>query len=353
MNTLTRSDRRWHPVVAWRSLTAQHPALRFVQILPVALLLWGLDDVARFRTGAASAGLQHAVVVNGLSGPLGGEYGHLMNDWTVVHHVAALAAAWYYILFQGAITGVVGIVLLWRQAPTFRLHRNALIGMTLVGLVAFWLYPVAPPRMLPGYHDVIAIAVPAFTSVVETNGAAQYASLPSLHVAWAIWVAIAACAVVRRPILRAAVWMYPVATTADVLATANHYLLDVITAPAIVLLGYGLVLTPALIGRIAHRPRAPLADADPPPVRADASDPAGRAATADQAAQAQADPEVPAVLTLPAQRRSDHADCPGRRLSARPAPGHLGAPRGQRARAAGHLRGVRERPGRRRRVPRV
>ncbi len=271
MNTLTRSDRRWHPIVAGRSLTAQHPALRFVQILPVALLLWGLDDVARFRTGAATAGLQHAVIVNALSGPLGGEYGHVMNDWTVLHHAAALAAAWYYILFQGAITGVVGIVLLWRQAPTFRLHRNALIAMTLVGLVAFWMYPVAPPRMLPGYHDVIAIAVPAFTSVVETNGAAQYASLPSLHVAWAIWVAIAACAVVRRPILRAAVWVYPVATTADVLATANHYLLDVITAPAIVLLGYGLVLTPALIGRRAHRSSAPLPDPDPPPVRADAT----------------------------------------------------------------------------------
>ena len=329
MNMLTRSDRRWHPVVAWRLLTARHPALRFVQILPVALLLWGLDDVARFRAGAASAGLQHGLVVNGLSGPLGGEYGQVMNDWTVVHHVAALASAWYYILFQGAITGVVGIVLLWRRAPTFRLHRNGLIAMTLVGLVAFWLYPVAPPRMLPGYHDVIAIAVPTFTSVVETNGAAQYASLPSLHVAWAIWVAIAACAVVRRPVLRAVVWMYPVATTADVLATANHYLLDVITAPAIVLLGYGLVLAPALIRTISYRRRMPASDPDLPSAPGDATDravPAYRAAPANPANPASranpanpvgracsAVPDRSTMLTVPAQPRSDHADCPGRR----------------------------------------
>jgi hypothetical protein len=287
MQTLGRPDRRWHPVLAWRSLAARHPSLRFAQILPVALLLWGLDDVARFRAGAASAGLRHAIIVNGLSGPLGGEYGHLMNDWTVAHQAAALASAWYYILFQGAVTGVVGVVLLWRQAPTFRLHRNALIAMTLTGLVAFWLYPVAPPRMLAGYHDVIAIAVPTFTSLVETNGAAQYASLPSLHVAWALWVAIAACAVVRRPLLRAALWVYPVATTADVLATANHYLLDVITAPALVLLGYGVALTPALVRRFAREWPQPAPEQAPP--------------------AEVADPREPAAFASPANPRSDQA----------------------------------------------
>jgi hypothetical protein len=236
----------WRPVLSWRALSARHPMLRFAQILPIALLLWGLDDVARFRAGAASVGRQHAAVVNSVSTTLGGASAHIMNDWTVAHGAAALASAWYYILFQGAITGVAGAVLLWRRVPTFGLHRNALVAITLLGLVAFWLYPVAPPRMLPGYHDVIAIAVPGFTGQVETNGAAQFASLPSLHVAWALWAAIALCTVVRRPLLRAVVWLYPLATVADVLATANHYLLDVITAPGLLLLGYAVALTPAL-----------------------------------------------------------------------------------------------------------
>ena len=259
MQTQTRPNFRWHlaaaywrPVLAWRALVARHPMLRFAQILPVGLLLWGLDDVARFRAGAAFVGRQHAVVVNSVSTTLGGASVHIMNDWTVTHAAAALASAWYYILFQGAITGVAGAVLLWRRVPTFGLHRNALLAITLLGLIAFWLYPVAPPRMLHGYHDVIAIAVPAFTGQVETNGAAQFASLPSLHVAWALWAAIALCAVVRRPLLRAAVWLYPVATVADVLATGNHYLLDVITAPGLVLLGYAVALTPALARQLRH-----------------------------------------------------------------------------------------------------
>jgi hypothetical protein len=257
MRTQTRPDLHWHPVMAWRLLAARHPALRYTQILPVGLLLWGLDDVARFRAGAAYAGMRHAAVVNSISNAIGGPSAHLMNDWTVAHAAAALASTWYYIIFQGAVTGIVGIVLIWRRAPTFRLHRNALIAITLLGLVAFWVYPVAPPRMLAGYHDVIAIAVPAFTSLVETNGAAQFASLPSLHVAWAIWVAIALCAVVRRPLLRAAVWLYPVATVVDVLATANHYLLDVITAPGLLLLGYAIALAPALVRQVRHLPPRP------------------------------------------------------------------------------------------------
>jgi len=262
MQTQTRSSRHsllgaafWRPALAWRSLVDRHPAARFAQIIPIGLLLWGLDDVARFRAGAAVAGRRNAVVVNSVSSTIGGPSTHLMNDWTVSHSAAALASSWYYILFQGAITGVVGAVILWRRVPTFSLHRNALVAITLLGLIAFWLYPVAPPRMLPGYHDVIAVTIPAFTSLVETNGAAQFASLPSLHVAWAIWSAIALCTVVPKPLLKVIVWLYPVATIADVLATGNHYLLDIITAPGLLLLGYAVARTPAFV-RLMRRSQA-------------------------------------------------------------------------------------------------
>ncbi len=179
-------------------------------------------------------------------------------------------------------------MLIWRRVPTFRLHRNALIAVTLLGLVAFWLYPVAPPRMLPGYHDVIASAVPTFTSLVETNGAAQFASLPSLHVVWALWVAIALCAAVRHPLLRAAVWLYPAATVADVLATANHYLLDVITAPGLLVLGYAIALAPMWTRLLRRRQLLPGVQ------------------------QATTSTASPRRLPYTASTKSDHADCAGK-----------------------------------------
>jgi PAP2 superfamily len=237
---LTRS---WRDLIrAWHSAVARRPALRLLQIIPIGFVLWGLDDAASLRAGAAIAGMRNAVTVNSVSRDVGGTFAFAMNDWLAVHHLGALAATWYYIVLQGALTGVIGAFLIWRRPRTLRLHRNALIAVTALGLLAFWCYPVAPPRLLPGYHDVVAMTLPAFSSVVEPNGSAVYASLPSLHVAWGLWAAIAGTALIRRPALRALLWLYPAATIVDVLATANHYLLDVLTAPGLLFLAYVIAL---------------------------------------------------------------------------------------------------------------
>lgn len=245
---------------SWRSAQARHPALRYAQIAPIAVLLWGLDDAASLRAGAAADGLRHASDVHAVSMKLGGALATTMNDWLAANHLAAIAATWYYILLQGAITGVVGLLLIVRRAPRLALHRNALIAVTAFGLVAFWLYPVAPPRLLDGYHDIVASTVPMFTSIVEPNGSATYAALPSLHVAWALWAVLACWVLVRRPVLRVLLVLYPVATITDVLATANHYPLDVVTAPGLLLLAYAIVTAPGLArGMRARRRRGAIA----------------------------------------------------------------------------------------------
>ena len=238
-----------------RSAVSRHPALRYLQIIPVGLVLWGLDVADRFRSGAALAGLGHAVVINAISLRLGGGFADQMNDWLAVHSAAATVAAWYYIVVQGVVTGIAGLLLIWRRVPAFRLHRDALIACNVIGLVVFWLYPVAPPRMLPGYHDITAAAVPLFSSLLEGKAADQFASLPSLHVTWALWVAVAAAALVKHPALRAAVWLYPALTVTDVLATANHYWLDVITATGVLALAYALAAALELARRHGIKPR--------------------------------------------------------------------------------------------------
>jgi hypothetical protein len=47
--------------------------------------------------------------------------------------------------------------------------------------------------------------------------------MPSLHVAWAVWCAVALYPVVRQRALRVLVAAYPVMTTLVVVATGNHY----------------------------------------------------------------------------------------------------------------------------------
>jgi len=212
--------------------------LRYLQVLPVAVVLWALNAVDRFRAGAESAGMAHAAVVSRISEDLGGAVIRPMNDWLAPHAALAGVAAGYYIVLHGLVAGVVGLLLLARRPGAFGFHRNALIAMNVIGLVVFWFYPVAPPRMLAGYHDVAASAVPLFSSVIEGKAAGQFAALPSLHVAWAMWVAVVAGTLLRRPALRVVAWLYPAVTIADVLATANHFVLDIITAPGMLALAY-------------------------------------------------------------------------------------------------------------------
>ena len=228
---------------------------RYAQLVPVAVVLWALDAVDKFRAGAQAAGLAHAPAIDHASQALGGHVPIVVNQWTSSHPLAAAPATAYYIVLHVLITGTVAVLLLRSGHRSFARHRNALIVTGVIGLVVFWAYPVAPPRMLPGYHDVAAATMPIFHSLLETHAADQFASLPSLHVTWALWAATAAQALLRRRVWRIIVWAYPVATTADVVATANHYLLDALAAPAVLGLGYATATALPVLARRARLPR--------------------------------------------------------------------------------------------------
>ena len=211
---------------------------RYLQIVFVAVVLCAMDAVGQLHGGAQAAGLKHAAAIASIGRDLGDGVAMMMNHWLAAHPLAAAAAASYYIVLHGLVTGIAGMVLLRHRHPAFRLHRNVLVAASAMGTIVFWLYPVAPPRMLPGYHDIAATAVPFFSQVLESKTANQFGSLPSLHVTTALWVAVATQALVHRPALRAALCAYPALTVLDVLATANHYMLDVLTAPALLVLAY-------------------------------------------------------------------------------------------------------------------
>jgi len=233
----------------WRTLR------RYWQIVPLAAVLWALDAVDKFRGGAQVAGLAHAPVINQASDALGGAIAKVMNQWTSSHPLAAAPATAYYIVLHVLVAGTVGVLLLRSGHPSYPRHRNALIATGVTGLVTFWAYPVAPPRMLPGYHDTAAATMPLFHSLLETHAADQFASLPSLHVTWALWVAVATRPLLRRRLWRTAIWAYPLLTTVDVLATANHYLLDAVTAPLVLAIGYATAAALPVLTRHTHSPR--------------------------------------------------------------------------------------------------
>jgi hypothetical protein len=132
------------------------------------------------------------------------------------------------------------LVLVWtfrhRPAP-YAAARTTLALTTAGALVGFWLFPTAPPRLLVGggFQDTLASYSGWGWWGSETSipqGAAplanQFAAMPSLHMAWAMWCAATVFVHVRSRPIKVLAAGYPILTAAVVLATANHYVLDVL-----------------------------------------------------------------------------------------------------------------------------
>ncbi len=146
-------------------------------------------------------------------------------------------------------------ILAWlvlRHPERYARARTALAVMTAVAFVCFWLYPVAPPRLLPssfGFVDTLRDGASGHLegSLINTAGD-QYASMPSLHVAWAVWCALALYPMFRHWALRALVVAYPVMTTLVVVATGNHYFLDAAAGTLLACLVWAVVARAARTG---------------------------------------------------------------------------------------------------------
>jgi membrane-associated phospholipid phosphatase len=129
---------------------------------------------------------------------------------------------------------VVGATLLWvyfKRHDDFARFRNWLIGANLLGLVGYVLMPTAPPRMFPewGFVDWVAqYSAVSHESGLIAWGSNPYAAMPSLHAMDAYIVGVVMFGLVRSRIAKALWLAWPVWVSFSVIATANHYWLDVV-----------------------------------------------------------------------------------------------------------------------------
>ncbi|MFV0306933.1 MAG: phosphatase PAP2 family protein [Desertimonas sp.] len=168
------------------------------------------------------------------------------------------------------VTLAVFAILFWRRPGVFPQWRNSLAFMTALAIVGFALFPLMPPRLLDtpcadyggacitsdlrgsdgsfGYVDTLReYGGPwSFDSDTMTNISNQYAAMPSMHIGWSTWCAVAIWPLLRRRWQRMVVVAYPLATLFCIIVTANHYWIDGIGG--LVCFGVG-----TLIGWSLHR----------------------------------------------------------------------------------------------------
>lgn len=113
--------------------------------------------------------------------------------------------------------------------------RNTLVAVSAISMVIHVIYPLAPPRMLgwAGFVDTAAKFGPSPYDLGIAEAANQIAAMPSLHVGWALLVAIGTIWIFDSR-WRWLVAIHPAITTVVVVLTANHYWIDAFIAAALV-----------------------------------------------------------------------------------------------------------------------
>jgi hypothetical protein len=215
----------------------------WVEVLAIVWLCWVYDAITNLAPLRLNLAIGHAQGVLQLEQSL-----HLapelsLDRWLAGHHTLGLLLSDYYDNAHFVVTlGLLGW-LWWRRADLYRPLRNSLVLVNLLGFAVFWLYPVAPPRMLKGFVDVVASthAFGSWHTGALASHANQLAAMPSLHMAWAAWCTLALWQLSKRRWVRGLAVLHPSLTALAVLATGNHFVLDLVAGLAVMAMAVVIV----------------------------------------------------------------------------------------------------------------
>lgn len=204
--------------------------------------LWFLYSFVRTLTADSFSAARHnADRLLAFQDSLGLPSEKVLQSVFLDHEWLVRGANVYYLAmhFPSMILFLMWALFLRREAmPRIRL---ALIGSTLAGLIIHLAFPLAPPRMLrfDGFVDTARIFGPDPYALGIAKTANELAAMPSMHVGWALLIALAVVRVSGSR-WRWVVLAHPIITTVVVVVTANHYWADVVVGAAIGSLGWWL-----------------------------------------------------------------------------------------------------------------
>ncbi len=239
------------------------------------LLVYGLYELVRNATiSGPEVAFQNALRIIDWQRALGMNHELIIQQWSLDWMPLIVFSNYFYGSVYAAATFGIIVWLYRRRSDAYPLWRNTLAVMTSMGLIGFAAFPLMPPRLLDvlgdgrpfGFVDTL-VEFPTFWSfdaeAVRTISN-PFAAMPSLHCAWALWGACALYPRVRSSWARTLAVAYPIVTVYVVIATGNHFFLDVAGAVVIFVAGYGLARLATRAGR--GRPLSERDDGDAPRV---------------------------------------------------------------------------------------
>jgi hypothetical protein len=212
-----------------------------LQVIVVALGIVTYFGVRGLTVDSGELAQEHAREVVDLERRLGAQ---VEGAWQApVRRSPALAtlANWIYIWGHWPVIIAAMAWLVWRHRESFLLLRDAMVASGLLGMAVFVTYPLAPPRLTDlDILDTVTQTSSAYRVLQPPMFVNQYAAMPSLHAGWDLLVGIAVMTAASSRLVRTLATLLPVLMAYAVVATGNHYLVDVPAGIGIALIGYAV-----------------------------------------------------------------------------------------------------------------
>lgn len=136
-----------------------------------------------------------------------------------------LAAA--YVTLHVAVTAAVLLWLHQRHPAAFPFVRTTLLLTSGLSLIGFLAYPTAPPRLAGiGIADTVSHGPINLNHGLVSSLYNPYAAVPSMHIGYALVVAVTLLRHGRRSVVRVLGALYPPFVLLVIVATGNHFFLD-------------------------------------------------------------------------------------------------------------------------------
>ncbi len=166
-----------------------------------------------------------------------------IQRWALHWKPLIISANYFYGSFHFIVTIGVGVWLFRSYSSDYPRFRNTLAITTALALIGFTIFPLMPPRLLgahSGFLDTLRqYPTPwSFDSGPGAKVSNQFAAMPSVHIAWATWCALAMVPRLKHNWARILAAAYPFITLWVIVITANHYFLDAVGGLVILSIGW-------------------------------------------------------------------------------------------------------------------
>jgi hypothetical protein len=209
--------------------------LRQVALFGAAYLAYRV--VRGLVEGDANAAFAHAYELISLERTLHLFVEPSVQAWASGSRVLMDFSSWLYVSAQTTVTVSALVYLYLRHNRSFYFVRNMFMIAMAIALVAYTVFPTAPPRFIPEWGFVDSVS--DFTGVHVSHASAlastlfnPYAAVPSMHVAFALMIGWPLARLARRRIVKVLWLLYPFLMAFVIVATANHFIVDAMLGAA-------------------------------------------------------------------------------------------------------------------------